>query len=119
MKRDEARKQGFCFTGMYASMWDTDKLEKQKQEAQEIRRNYKGADFRIVTEDEGKSIYGNDVFWDVRHFNQENAENYLNNGHQRILDQLAKEYERNVNEEQQRYEKEKARYDYIMSLKKN
>ena len=127
MKANEAISAGFSYTGMSASEWDNAKWEGYKKEAQEIRKIYKGADFRVVSERESgrygstiwKSIYGNDIFCKVQYFSQKQEEDYLNTTHYQKLEALKKEYEQKVEAENQAFNKRKENYTYIMSLKKN
>lgn len=126
MKEREAIAQGFSYTGMSASEWDRERWEEYKKEAQEIRKTYKGADFRVVTEtcrsrlgnSIYKSIYGNEVFCKVQYFNQADEEKYLNELHNQRLVNLKEEYDKKVTEEMEYYKNKLAEYKYIMSIKK-
>ena len=126
MKANEAISAGFRYTGMSASEWDNARWEKYKKEAQEIRKTYKGADFKVVSERESgrygstvwKSIYGNDTFCKVQYFSQKHEEDYLNTIHNQRLEALQKEYEQKVEAENQEFNERKENYIYIMSLKK-
>lgn len=126
MKEYEARELGFEYTGMGASVYDTTGWEKDKARAQEIKRTYKGADFRVVSKScatrygsEGwKNIYGNKIFRQAQYFNPEVEEKYLNEGHNKRLEELKKKYEEEVQKEMEYYQQRKDKYDYLMSIKK-
>jgi len=123
MKEQEAVAQGFYYTGMSARSYE---FEQEKTKAQAIKKAFKGADFRIVEKrcesrsgtSYWKSIYGNEIFRKAQYFNQAVEEEYFNIHHQELLDHLKAEYEEQVAEEMERFNKRKAKYDLLMSLKK-
>lgn len=126
MTEREANQAGFHYTGMSCSEWDKEDWEKYKKEAQEIKKTYQGADFRVVYSRERtrygsityRNIYGNDIFYKAMHFSQETEEQYLNQWHQETLERLKKEYEAKVQEEMDHFNKRKQNYDFLMSIKK-
>jgi len=123
MKEHEAMEQGFYYTGIGAAAWE---FENAKARAQAIKKAFKGADYRIVEKrcesrsgtTLWKNIYGNEIFRKAQYFNQAVEEEYLNKKHQERLEQLKAEYEEQVAEELEIFNKRKEKYDLLMSLKK-
>ena len=127
MKANEALELGFSFTGACAPAWDRERYEKCKKEAQEIKKTYKGADFKVVENrcrsSYGgtviyKEIYGNTIYHKAHYFRQDQEEKYLNEGHAQRLAKLKEEYEAKVAEEMERYNERLENYKYLMSIKK-
>lgn len=125
MTPTEARNNEFEYTGMSASGWNREKCEEYKARASQIRKTYKGADFRIVYESQRTRygsekymmIYGNKIFRKVMHFNQEATEKRID-GHAERLAKLEEEYKQRVEEENKAFAEMQAEYNEIMSLKK-
>lgn len=127
MKEKEARALGFEYTGMSTSEWNKEAWEKIKAKAQAIKKTWSGADYRVVDERcvsrcgscVYKNIYGNEIFRKAQYYNVESVENYLNFGHAKNLVALQEEYKAKVAAEMEQYEREKAIYVFMMSIKKN
>lgn len=124
MKEQEAEKLGFFYTGMSCNVFDRDQWEKYKAKANQIRKTYQGADYRIVdsTCDSrlGKSywkhIYGNEIFQKVQNYSLEKTEEWLTTGYQKRLDSLKAEYDQRLEQLKSDYEKVKAEHEYIKSI---
>lgn len=126
MKRNEAIELGYHYTGMSCDSWDSKKWEEYKTRAAHIKNQYKGADYRVVTERlQGrygvsiwKNIYGNDIFQKVMYFNQENAKEYLNK-HEERLNEIKAKYEAEIQKENENYQKHLDDYNEIIGFMKN
>lgn len=126
MTESEAMKAGYQYTGMSNSEWDP-RWKETKARAEEIKRNYKGADFRIINNrcrsryggsETWKEIYGNEIFRKAQYFNQEAEEKYLNEGHKAALENIKKKYEEEIQREMEIYNKHLSDYELLMSHKK-
>ena len=126
MKKQEAIALGFHYTGMSCNNYEREKWENTKKRAQAIRRTYKGADFRVVTEScnsrmgssTWNSIYGNDIFCKAQYFDEEYEKTYIQESHAKRLENLKKEYEEKVQHEIDEFNRRKSDYEYMLSIKK-
>lgn len=124
MTEREAYEAGYTYTGMTDAYYSK-KWEETKARAQAIKKMYKGADYRIITSKDNngyytstwKSIYGNDLFCKAQHFNPERELEYLDHEYSKRLEAILEEYTKAVEKETQQYEKRKATYDLLMSVK--
>lgn len=127
MKEREAMELGFEYTGASCDSYDREKWEKYKKEAQEIKKTYKGADFRIVESRERtrwgstvyKSIYGNKIYREAQYFNPELELDIIENRIPNRIEQIKAEAEKKIQEELEEQKQRKERYEYLMSLRKN
>lgn len=125
MKRNEAIELGYNYTGMSASEWDSEKWDNYKKRAQEIRKNYRGADYRVVTERQlgrygssiWKSIYANAIFLKVMYFDEEREFEYLSK-HEERLAAIKARYEELIQEENKKFSERKNDFEEILELKK-
>ena len=125
MTEYEARQNGFYYTGMSEASWRKDEVEEMKKRAADLKKKYKGVDYRVVTNycdsrsgiTRWTNIYGNDLFLEVQYFNEDRELNYLYNGHNQILEKLQEEYNKKVEEEMRKFNERKEKYEKIMSLK--
>jgi len=84
MKEYEAFEKGFYFTGACWSVWDKKAEEDCKAKAADIKKRFKGADFRIVSgsangwlSSSSKAIFGNEIYNKVRYWKETDLENRL------------------------------------------
>lgn len=126
MKESEANELGFFYTGMSCSTFDKEKWENYKAKANQIRRTYQGADYRIVDsicdgrlgKSYWKHIYGNEIFQKVQFYNLEKTEEWLNNGFSKEMEALEKEHQEKVDQLNEKYHKIKNQYEYVKSIKR-
>ena len=125
MKAYEAQQLGFHYTGIGEAAYRRERWEAAKKRAQEIKKTYKGADYRVVEErcrsrygsELYKHIYGNAIFQKAMYFNEQRELEYLNDyGHR--LEALKLEYEEKLAELEKQQNERQAEYDFMMSLKK-
>ena len=78
MKWNEAESKGFKFNGITYSKWNKEEERKQKERCEKLKKKFKGADYRIVTDTANswlginyKAIMVNDIFIKVQYFDDE------------------------------------------------
>ena len=126
MKEQEAIEHGFFYTGMSCNVFDKDQWEKCKAKANQIRKTYEGADYRIVDstcdsrlgKSYWKNIYGNGIFQRVQYYSLEKTEEWLNDGFSKEMKALEKEYQEKVEQLNEKYRKTKNEYEFIKSIKR-
>ena len=117
MTAKNASEKGFHYTGMAWYKWNTKDEEYYKEKARTIKKTFKGADYRIVTESNGwKHIYGNKLFNEVAYYNVDWEKDYLDSFSERVK-RLTEEYEDKLKRltEDQTIRQEK--YNRIMAIK--
>ena len=126
MRERDAINQGFNYTGMSCNAWHKDDWAKMKARADAIKKKYKGADYRVIQEScrtrygsvPWKNIYGNEIFQKAQYYDEDAMRKWLDEGYQEALDKLKKTYDDGVAVLNIQYEKEKANYEYMMSIKR-
>ena len=117
MNIQEAIEKGFHYTGMSWHRWDAKDEEYCKGRAKALKKAYGGVDYRIVTENNHwKSIYGNNVFQKVQHYDIERAKSYLDDYPNRVK-KLKEEYENKLKRLEEEFKSASDKYNDIMAIK--
>ena len=119
MTYNEARESTeFFYTGMAWRKWDKDKGEEEKARARELKKKYKGVDYRVVDEGNGyKVIYGNKLFNKVIYFNEERTKKWIDSYSERVA-RLNEEYKEKLHKLDEDLAKTMKEYNEILSLKR-
>ena len=127
MKEDEAIKLGFSYTGMSCAAYRTATWAEIKTRAAEIKKLYKGADYRVVesrSDTRGgsgsvwKHIYGNEIFLKAQYFDPERARKWLDVKYDESKADLTRTYIEELDKLEQKRKQVQENYDYLMSLRK-
>ena len=107
----------FFYTGTSWRGWDEEKGNRYKEEAKLLKKKYKGADYRIVTEKNGwKSIYGNKLYNKVQYFNEEREKKWIDSYAERVK-KLEDEFKEKLQKLEEEQIKAIAEYTEIMAVK--